>query len=134
MKVKYAREVLSEETARAIERRDFPFTLFETEQTRQYIRMCNKLFTIMNATTLLATYMKELITVLRWFTSWFQEIEEEATQPQNRGHAWVQFIYRSIYRSMHRSIYRSLLGRYLTDTRPILNRYSTDTRPMLDRG
>ena len=69
MKVKYASwEVLSEETASTMERSDFPFnTLNETEQTRSYIRMCDKLFKTTNTSTLDGAYMKDLIAVLRWF-------------------------------------------------------------------
>ena len=53
----------------------------------------------MNSTTLSTTYMKELITVLRWFQSWFQEIQEEATKPQNKQ-AWQQFIPRKTYQDL----------------------------------
>lgn len=53
----------------------------------------------MNSTTVSTTYMKELITVLRWFQSWFQEIQEEATKRQNKQ-AWQQFIPRKTYQDL----------------------------------
>ena len=99
MKVNYAREVLSEETASAMERSDFPFTLDETEQTRAYIRMCDKPFKTMNTTTLDGAYMKDLIAVLHWFQTWFHEINREAQQRQGNKSSctvWQRFIPRSI--------------------------------------
>jgi len=76
MKVKFAREVLSESTARAMEEPCFPYSWDETSFTRKYIRMCDKLFRIMNSVSLHSNYMKELLTVLIFFKGWHDEIEE----------------------------------------------------------
>ena len=103
MKVKYAREVLSEETASIMERSDFPFTLNETEQTRSYIRMCDKLFKTINTSTLDGAYMKDLMAVLRWFQTWFHEINRESQQRQgNKSSSTVrqQFIPRKTYQDL----------------------------------
>lgn len=48
MKVKYACEVLSEHTAAVMEEQDFPYSLKDTEKTREYIRMCDTLFKTIN--------------------------------------------------------------------------------------
>ncbi len=109
MKVKYAREVLSESTAKAMERDDFPFTLAETKQTRAYIRMCDQLFRIMNTTVLSPSYMKQLITVLRWFQAWYSEKEEEARKNHTKGGVWEQFIPRRTYQDLMVMI-RGIIG------------------------
>lgn len=77
MKVKFAREVLSESTAQAMEEPCFPYSKDETSFTRKYIRMCDKLFRIMNSVSLQSNYMKELLAVLVFFRGWHDEIEEK---------------------------------------------------------
>ena len=76
MKVKFAREVLSESTAQAMEEPYFPYNKDETSFTCKYIRMCDKLFRIMNSVSLQSNYMKELLSVLVFFKGWHDEIEE----------------------------------------------------------
>lgn len=77
MKVKFAREVLSESTALAMEEPQFPFSQDETSFTRDYIRMCDKLFRTMNSVSLNSNYMHELLSVLIFFKRWHDEIEEK---------------------------------------------------------
>lgn len=77
MKVKLAREVLSEPTAKAMEASCFPYTKDETSFTRKYIRMCDRLFRIMNSVSLHPTYMQELLSVLLFFKRWDDETEEK---------------------------------------------------------
>ena len=55
----------------------FPYSRDETSFTRKYIRMCDKLFRIMNSVSLHSNYMKELLTVLMFFKGWHDEIEEK---------------------------------------------------------
>ena len=77
MKVKLAREVLSEPTAKAMEDPCFPYTKDETSFTRKYIRMCDRLFRIMNSVSLHPNYMQELLSVLLFFKRWHDETEEK---------------------------------------------------------
>ena len=77
MKVKFVREVLSESTAQAMEQPCFPYSKDETSFTPKYIRMCDKLFTIMNTISLHSNYMQELLSVLVFFKRWHDEIEEK---------------------------------------------------------
>ena len=77
MKVKLAREVLSEPTAKAMEDPCFPYTKDETSFTRKYIRMCDWLFRIMNSVSLHPNYMQELLSVLLFFKRWHDETEEK---------------------------------------------------------
>jgi len=77
MKVKFAREVLSESTAQAMEEPCFPYSKDETSFTCKYIRMCDKLFRIMNSVSLQSNYMTELLSVLVFFKGWHDEIEEK---------------------------------------------------------
>ena len=77
MKVMLAREVLSEPTAKAMEDPCFPYTKHETSFTRKYIRMCDRLFRIMNSVSLHPNYMQELLSVLLFFKRWHDETEEK---------------------------------------------------------
>ena len=77
MKVKLAREVLSEPTAKAMEDPCFPYTKDETSFTRKYIRMCDRLFRIMNSVSLHPNYMQELLSVIRFFKRWHDETEDK---------------------------------------------------------
>lgn len=76
MKVKCAREVLPESTAKAMEEPCFPYRKDETLFTRSYIRMCDKRFSIINSVSLHSNYMHELLSILMVFKRWHGEIEE----------------------------------------------------------
>lgn len=84
MKVKFAREVLSESTAQAMEQSHFPYSKEETSFTRKYIRMCDKLFTVMNTVSLHSSYMHELVSVLMFFKRWHDETEEKVNLCKNK--------------------------------------------------
>ena len=77
MKVKFARKVLSESTAGAMEEPCFPYSKDETSFTCKYTRICDKPFRIMNSVSLQSNYMKELLSVLVFFKGWHDEIEEK---------------------------------------------------------
>ena len=84
MKVKFAREVLSESTAQAMEESHFPYSKDETSFTREYIRMCDRLFRTMNSVSLHSNYMQELLSVLLFFKRWHDEIQEKLKSCSSR--------------------------------------------------
>ena len=54
-----------------------PYSKVETSFTRDYIRMCDRLFKTMNSVSLNSNYMQELLSVLVFFKRWHDEIEHK---------------------------------------------------------
>ena len=87
-----------------------PFPPEDTIATRTYLKQCHNLFRIFNNTELDPLCYKQLLSIMFWFDSWYQETKQTTAQASGslKDH-WKKFIPRLTYKDLKRTI-RAFLG------------------------
>ena len=82
----------------------------ESWQVCIYLKQCHNLFRIFNNTELDPLCYKQLLSIMFWFDSWYQETKQTTAQATGslKDH-WKKFIPRLTYKDLKRTI-RAFLG------------------------